>query len=43
MRNINGLRHEDGIGISHATVPFWWNRIGPTCAAGIRRKRGRAA
>ena len=38
-RNVEDLLHERGIGISHGTVRFWWNRFGPLFAAEIRRKR----
>jgi putative transposase len=39
LRNVEDLLHERGIGISHETVRFWWNRFGPIFAAEIRRKR----
>jgi putative transposase len=38
-RNVEDLLHERGIGISHETVRYWWNRFGPMFAAEIRRKR----
>ena len=40
LRNVEDLRHERGIDISHETVRFWWNRFGPLFAAEIRRRRG---
>jgi len=36
LRNVKDLLHERGIGISHETVRFWWNRFGPVFAAEIR-------
>ena len=29
-----------GIAIGHATVRYWWNRLGPVVAAEIRKRRG---
>ncbi len=29
-----------GIDICHATVRYWWNRLGPVVAAEIRNRRG---
>lgn len=37
-RNVEGLLFERGIDICHATVRFWWNRIGPMFAGGIERQ-----
>jgi putative transposase len=39
LRNVEDLLAERGIGISHETVRFWWNRCGPTFAADIRKRR----
>ncbi len=39
LRNVEDLRHERGIEISHETVRFWWNSFGPLFAAEIRRKK----
>lgn len=39
LRNVEDLLHERGIDISHETVRFWWNRVGPVFAAEIRRCR----
>jgi putative transposase len=39
LRNFEDLLHERGIGISHETVRYWWNRFGSMFAAEIRRKR----
>ncbi len=39
LRNVEDLPHERGIEISHETVRFWWNRIGPLFAAEIRKRR----
>jgi hypothetical protein len=33
QRNVEDLLHERGIDISHESVQFWWNRIGPIFAA----------
>ena len=41
LRNVEDLLHERGIDICHETVRYWWNRIAPTFAAEIRRKRVR--
>lgn len=32
LRNVEDLLHERGIDVSHETVRFWWNRIGPMFA-----------
>ena len=39
LRNVEDLLHERGIGVSHESVRFWWNRFGPMFAFEIRRKR----
>jgi len=39
LRNVEDLRHERGIDVSHETVRFWWNRFGPMFAAEIRKNR----
>ncbi len=39
LRNVEDLLHERGIEISHESVRFWWNRVGPIFAAEIRRNR----
>jgi len=39
LLNIEDLLHERGSEISHETVRFWWNRLGPMFAAEIRRNR----
>ncbi len=39
LRNVEDLRHERGIDISHEPVWYWWNRFGPMFASEIRRKR----
>ena len=39
LLNIEDLLHELGSEISHETVRFWWNRLGPMFAAEIRRNR----
>ena len=39
LRNVEDLLAERGIDISHESVRFWWNRIGPIFAAEIRKKR----
>jgi transposase-like protein len=39
LRNVEDLLAERGIDISHETVRFWWNRLGPMFAAEIRRTR----
>src|ERR1700747_1306067 len=39
LRNVEDVLAERGIGISHETVRFWWNRFGPMFAAEIRKRR----
>lgn len=39
LRNVEDLLHERGIGISHETVRYWWDRFGTMFAAEIRSKR----
>ncbi len=39
LRNVEDLPHERGIEVSHETVRYWWQRLGPMFAAEIRRKR----
>ncbi len=39
LRNVEDLQFERGIDISHETVRYWWNRLGPMFAADIRRQR----
>ena len=42
LRNVEDLLHERGIEVSHGTVRFWWQRLGPMFAAEIRQKRAQA-
>jgi putative transposase len=39
LRNVDDLRHEHGVDLSHEIVLYWWNRFGLMFAAEIRRKR----
>ena len=39
LRNVEDLLHERGVDVSHETVRFWWNRLGPMFASEITRKR----
>jgi len=39
LRNVEDMLHERGIDITHETVRYWWNRLGPLFAAEIRRGR----
>lgn len=39
LRNVEDLLHERGAEISHETVRFWWNRLGPVFAVEIRKRR----
>ena len=41
LRNVEDLLHERGIEVSHETIRFWWNRIGPIFAAEIRKNKKR--
>ena len=42
LRNVEDQLHERGIDISHETVRYCWNRLGPIFAAEIRRKRAQS-
>ena len=39
LRNIEELRHERGIDVSHEAVRYWWHRFGPMFASDIRKRR----
>ena len=39
LRNVEDLLQERGIDVSHETVRFWWNRLGPLFANEIRKRR----
>ena len=39
LRQVEDLLCERGIDICHETVRYWWNRLGPLCAAEIRKRR----
>ena len=39
LRNVEDLLHERGIEVSHETIRFWWNHLGPIFAAELRKKR----
>jgi hypothetical protein len=39
LRNVENLFHEGGIDVSHETIRFWWNRLGPMFASEIRKRR----
>lgn len=39
LRNVEDLLHERGIDVSHETVRFCCNRLGPVFAADIQEKR----
>ena len=41
LRQVEDLLFERGIDICHETVRSWWNRVGPVCAAEIRKRRVR--
>jgi putative transposase len=36
LRNVEDLRHERGIDVSHETLGFWWNRLRLTFAARLQ-------
>ena len=38
LRQVEDLLCERGIDICHETVRYWWNRVGPLCAAEIRKR-----
>jgi len=38
FRNVEDIRHERGIDVSHSTAQFWWNRFGLMIAVEIPRK-----
>ena len=39
LRQVEDILFERGIGISHETVRYWWNRFGPMFAGEIRKQR----
>ena len=39
LRQVEDILFERGIDISHETVRYWWNRVGPLFAAEIRKRR----
>ncbi len=39
LRQVEDLRHERGIDISHETARAWWNRFGPMFVAAIKNRR----
>ena len=39
LRQVEDILFERGIDISHETVRYWWNRLGPLFAAEIRKRR----
>ena len=39
LRQIEDRLCERGIDICHETVRYWWHRVGPLCAAEIRKRR----
>ena len=39
LRQVEDLLCERGIDICHETVRYWWTRVGPLCAAEIRKRR----
>ncbi|TVR09539.1 MAG: IS6 family transposase [Salinarimonadaceae bacterium] len=38
-RNVEVMLHVHGIKISHESVRFWWDGLGPISATEIRRRR----
>ena len=38
LRQVENPLHEQGIDISHETVRFWWNRVGPMFAVEIGKR-----
>ena len=43
LRNVEDIPHERGIDICHETVRYWWNKLGPVVAKGLKKKRPRHA
>jgi putative transposase len=39
LRQVKDPLHERGVDISHETVRFWWNRVGPIFGLEIRKRR----
>ena len=39
LRNVEDILHERGIDICHETVRYWWNKLGPTVAKELKKKR----
>ena len=42
LRNVEDILHMRGIDISHETVRYWWNKLGPTVAKELKKKRAHA-
>lgn len=39
LRNVEDLLHEHEVEVSHETVRYWWNRIGPMFVGELRKRR----
>ena len=39
LRIVEDLLHERGVGVSHETIRFWWQRFGPMFASEMRKRR----
>ena len=39
LRQVEDILFERGIDISHETIRYWWNRLGPMFAAEVRKRR----
>ena len=42
LRNVEDILHMRGIDICHETVRYWWNKLGPTVAKELKKKRTHA-
>ena len=42
LRNVEDILHMRGIDICHETVRYWWNKLGPTVATELKKKRTHA-
>ena len=39
LRNVEDILHMRGIDICHETVRYWWNKLGPSVAKELKKKK----
>ena len=39
LRSVEDLLHERGVDVSYEKFRYWWQRLGPTLASKIRKRR----